>query len=133
MKVMIDTNVLFSAALNANGTPFKAFAKAVSAPNQGIICKQNIEELRRTFNRKLPHKIQALETFLALSLLSLEIVPVPDIPFESENQVRDEDDRPILRAAIQANADIILTGDNDLLEANLKHPLALTPTQFLEL
>lgn len=89
--------------------------------------------MRRTFNRKLPHKIQALETFLALSLLSLEIVPVPDISFGSENLVRDEDDRPILRAAIQANADIILTGDDDLLEANLEHPLVLTPTQFLEL
>ena len=59
MRVLIDTNVLFSAALNPNGTPFQAYVKAVTPPNTGIICRQNIEELRRTFNRKLPHKIQA--------------------------------------------------------------------------
>ena len=46
MRVLIDTNVLFSAALNPNGTPFQAYVKAVTPPNTGIICRQNIEELR---------------------------------------------------------------------------------------
>ena len=46
MKVLIDSNVLISAALNPNGTPFKAFVKAVTAPNQGAICEQNIDEMR---------------------------------------------------------------------------------------
>lgn len=133
MIVLIDTNVLFSAALSRNGTPFKAFVKAVSAPNRGIICKQNIEELRRTFNRKFPDKIQALDTFLSVALITLELAPTPDETHPMENQVRDACDRPILRAAIHADADVILTGDKDLLEANLERPLALTPAQFLEL
>lgn len=30
MKVLIDTNVLISAALNPNSTPYKAFIKAVT-------------------------------------------------------------------------------------------------------
>ena len=30
MKVLIDTNVLISAALSANGTPFKAYVKVLS-------------------------------------------------------------------------------------------------------
>ena len=75
MRILIDTNVLFSAALRPDGTPFRAYVKAVTPPNTGIICQQNIEELRRTFNRKLPHKIQALETFLAVSMLMLEPSP----------------------------------------------------------
>ena len=45
MRILIDTNVLVSAALSNGGTPFRAFVKAVSAPNQGIVCQQNIEEL----------------------------------------------------------------------------------------
>ena len=49
MRVLIDTNVLFSAALNPNGTPFQAYVKAVTPPNTGIICRQNIEELRYPF------------------------------------------------------------------------------------
>ena len=57
MKILVDTNILISAALNPNGTPYKAFLKAVTCPNKGIICDQNIEELRRIFNRKFPQKI----------------------------------------------------------------------------
>ena len=125
MRVLIDTNVLFSAALNPNGTPFQAYVKAVTPPNTGIICRQNIEELRRTFNRKLPHKIQALESFLAVSMLMLEVVPVPEAAYASEKQVRDVNDRPILRAAIHAKADVILTGDKDLLERYAKEAKAL--------
>lgn len=133
MKIMIDTNVLISSALSANGTPFKAFVKAVSSPNQGIICEQNVDEMRRVFNRKFPDKISALESFLALSMLTLKVVPIPSEIQSVETQVRDSDDRPILRAAIAAHADIIVTGDLDLLEANLTHPIILTPAQFLRL
>lgn len=39
MRVLIDTNVLFSAALNPNDTPFQAYVKAVTPPNTGIICQ----------------------------------------------------------------------------------------------
>lgn len=131
MRVLIDTNVLISAALSNSGTPFHAFIKAVSAPHQGLICEQNIDEMRRVFNRKFPNKINALESFLALSMLTLEVVPIPSQTQPTEQQVRDETDRPILRAALAANADIILTGDLDLLQAELTRPLVLTPAQFL--
>ena len=133
MRVLIDTNVLFSAALNPNGTPFQAYSKRSRRRTPASSARQNIEKLRRTFNRKLPHKIQALESFLAVSMLMLEVVPVPEAAYASEEQVRDVNDRPILRAAIHAKADVILTGDRDLLEANLKRPVALTPAQFLNM
>ena len=77
MKVLIDTNILISAALNSKGTPYLAFVKAVSYPNHGIICEQNIDEMRRIFNRKFPNKIHALETFLSLAMLTLKVVPTP--------------------------------------------------------
>ena len=38
MKVLIDTNILISAALSNTGIPYKAFVKAVSYPNHGIVC-----------------------------------------------------------------------------------------------
>ena len=56
MKIMIDTNILISSVLNPNGTPYKAYQKAVESPNQGIVCQQNIEELYRIFDRKFPSK-----------------------------------------------------------------------------
>ena len=131
MRVLIDSNVLISAALNPNGTPFKAFLTAVTAPNQGVICEQNIDEMRRIFNRKFPTKIPALESFLALALLTMELIPVPTEEQESETLIRDADDRPLLRAAIVANVDAVITGDNDFLSAKLEHPKILTCAEFL--
>ena len=48
-----------------------------------------------------------------------------------ESQIRDINDNPILRAAIIANANILLTGDKDFLESGIKYPKILTPTEFL--
>lgn len=41
-------------------------------------------------------------------------------------------DCPILRAAIAANCDVILTGDKDLLEADLLRPAPLSAAEFLK-
>lgn len=132
MNVFLDTNILISAVLNSNSTPAKAFIKAVSFPNRGLVCEQNIDEMRRIFNRKFPAKIQALETFLSLALLTLEVVNIPDLEYTSENSIRDVNDRAILRAAIFAKADVLVTGDKDFLESGIVNPKILTAAEFLD-
>ena len=133
MKILIDTNVLISAALNPGGTPFKAYIKAVTYPNHGVICEQNIKELKRIFEKKFPKKTAALEQFLSLALFSLELIPMPSDIHISESLIRDKDDRSILRAAIKCKADILLTGDKDFLESGIENPKILTPSEFLRL
>lgn len=133
MRVLIDTNVLISAALNANGVPFQAYIKAVSYPNDGLICEQNVEEMKRIFNKKFPERLAALDKFLSTALLTLELVPIPTDENVSESQIRDANDRPILRAAIEAGADILLTGDKDFLESGLENPRIMTPAEFLNM
>lgn len=132
MRILIDTNILISAALNSKGTPYKAFVKAVSYPNHGLICEQNIDEMRRIFNRKFPQKLTALDAFLSLALLTLEVVPIPVGKYTSEESIRDVNDRPILRAAIYADADIILTGDKDFLESGLLSPKIMSASEFIQ-
>lgn len=68
MKVLIDTNILISAALNLNSTPGQAFFKAAT-----------------------------LEAFLAIALTTISIVSTPDVEHETEKAIRDVMDRPILR------------------------------------
>lgn len=131
MRVLIDTNVLISAALSAGGVPFRAYVKAASYPNHGLICEQNVDEIKRIFNKKFPHKLAALDRFLAMALMTLELVAVPLDEEESEQKIRDTNDRPILRAAIAARADVILTGDKDFLESGLEKPAIMTPAEFL--
>ncbi len=133
MRVLIDTNVLISAALRASGTPWQAYQKAASYPNRGLICEQNVDEIKRIFNKKFPHRLTSLDKFLSMALLTLELVSVPDIERSEELQIRDVKDRPILRAAIEAKADILLTGDKDFLESGVKKPIIMTPADFLNM
>lgn len=132
MRVLIDTNVLISAALSANGTPFQAYVKAASYPNHGLICEQNVDEMKRIFNKKFPQHLTALDKFLSVALLTLEVVPIPTQESASETQIRDVNDRSILRAAIDAKADVLLTGDKDFLESGVKSPAIMTPAEFLK-
>lgn len=132
MRVLIDTNVLISAALSTHSVPFQAYAKAATYPNRGLICEQNVDEMKRIFNKKFPNRLASLDKFLSIALLTLELVPIPTIENVSESQIRDVNDRPILRAAIHAKADILLTGDKDFLESGVKNPMIMTPAEFLE-
>lgn len=132
MRVMIDTNILISSILG-HGTPFQAYVKAVSYPNQGVICSQIVDEMRRIFNRKFPKKIPAMERFLTMALQTLELVQIPETKFEQESSIRDVKDRTILRAAIADHVDIILTGDKDFLESGLSHPQIKTAAEFINM
>ena len=131
MRILVDTNILISAALNPNGTPYKAFLKAVTYPNKGIICDQNIEELRRIFNRKFPQKISLLEHFLSIALMAMEVVSTPNEELEEESYIRDVADRPILRVALNAKADILLTGGKDFLESGVTNQKIMTAAEFI--
>ena len=73
----------------------------------------------------------ALDKFLSVALLTLELVPVPTEEDMTETQIRDINDRPILRAAIEAKADVLLTGDKDFLESGVKNPAIMTQAEFL--
>lgn len=131
MKTLIDTNILISAIISPNSTPYMAFVKAVTYPNQGIVCEQNIEELIRIMQKKFPHKLSSLNSFLALATSTLTVIPTPTTTYTAENLVRDVMDRPILRAALFAQADILLTGDKDFLESSITHPKIMTASDFL--
>ena len=133
MKVLIDTNIIISAALLPKSLPFLAFVKAINFPYSGVICEQNLVELRRIFNRKFPNRIDELNNFIACSLMGLKIVAIPCEEESDEIKIRDVKDRPILRAAIASNADYILTGDKDFLESNLDKPRPISPADFLKL
>ena len=87
--------------------------------------------MKRIFNKKFPNRLAALDKFLSVALLTLELVSVPTEEDMTETQIRDVNDRPILRAAIEAKADVLLTGDKDFLESGVKNPAIMTPAEFL--
>lgn len=66
-------------------------------------------------------------------MLTLEVVATPSEKHNFEDKIRDVNDRPILRAAIYAKADVILTGDKDFLESGLVKPRIMTATEFVKI
>ena len=133
MRIFIDTNVILSTALFPCGVAASAYRKAVSPPHDPLISDYVISELQEVFSGKFPERIDALDAFLSRLGPTMTIVPTPHNPVANETALRDMDNGPILRAAIAYGADVILTGDKDLLEANLKHPQALSPSAFINL
>jgi len=57
---------------------------------------------------------------------------MPQSASSEEAKVRDAADRPILRAAISAGIDVLVTGDKDFLLSGIKNPKIMTPVAFVE-
>ena len=124
-RILIDTNILFSALLFPQSTPAKALLHAAEAC-EIVLCEINIAELRAIVRRKAPARIADAETFL--SRLSFEVIPAVS---HAQKLMRDAKDQPILNAAVASDVDIILTGDKDFLSLDMERPKCMTASQFL--
>lgn len=74
MRVMLDTNIIISAALFPNGRTAQAFNKALVPPYQPIVCDYVIDELQRKFREKFPQRTTELESFLFKALAHIKLV-----------------------------------------------------------
>jgi len=131
MKVIIDTNIIISAALFPRGRTAQALFKAMSFPYEPILCDYVIDELHRKFLEKFPEKRLEMESFLFNLSASLTVVKTPAKSSELEMKIRDPKDRPILRAALEEHADLFLTGDKDFLESSVTDPRIVSVPEFL--
>jgi putative PIN family toxin of toxin-antitoxin system len=126
MRILVDTNILFSALLFPNSRPAQALMH-VAEYHEMVLCDRNIVEIRDILRRKAPKYLPDAEVLLAE--LSYELIPAVD---HAEKLIRDAKDQPILNAAIVADVDIILTGDKDFLSLDIEHPKCITAADFLE-
>lgn len=133
MKIMLDTNIIISAALFPNGRAAQAFFKALQPPYQPLVCDYVVDELHRKFREKFPDRLTELEAFLFNALSFIKLVPTPEEAVSSEQKIRDPKDRPILRAALDAHADLFLTGDKDFLESSVTDPRIIAVPEFLDM
>ena len=133
MKVLIDTNIFISTILFPNSKSALAFTKALYYPYIPITCDYVIQELKSKFNEKFQNHITDLEDFLVIALNTIKVVPTPNHSTDKDKLLRDYKDIPILQCAIISNADYILTGDKDFLEAKIDKPICISASDFLNL
>lgn len=126
MRILVDTNILFSALLFPRSKPAQALLY-IADNHEMVLCDRNITELRDILERKAPNFLPDAEVLLAE--LSYELIPAIT---HAKKLIRDAKDQPILNAAIVSDVDIILTGDKDFLSLEMEHPVCMTVAQFLK-
>ena len=129
MKVMVDTNVLFSAILFPKGQAAKAFTHCLMH-HELVISTYVIDELKRVIAKKYPKNISAIDAFL--EKLSFSLVYTPVKIDQQQFKIRDPKDYPVLYTAMIENVDVLLTGDSDFKDTDITHPEIVTPKEFLE-
>jgi len=130
MKIFADTNVLVS-AFTARGL-CADLLEVILADHQLMTGEFVLQELHRVLVEKLKVPERKVSEVLQF-LRKHHIEPIPDEP--SRIKVRDEDDRWVLESAIKAKADILVTGDKDLLAVSKKvsQLKIISPRGFWEL
>ena len=126
MKIMTDTNILFSALLLPESRPAKALFYITEEHNL-LLCDYIISELRDVVSRKRPDLLADIDVLMAK--LSYELVVAPQQP---SKLISDPKDHPILNAAIIAGVDIIISGDKHFLELEIKCPRTMSVAEFLD-
>jgi putative PIN family toxin of toxin-antitoxin system len=126
--VVIDSNVYVS-ALVFGGTPALTVQLATAGAFQLIVSKNIQAEVEETLTRKFRWDADHLAQVAAELWRDAQFVN----PTQPVKASRDPDDDHVLACAVEAHAQVILTGDGDLLSLHpFRDILILTPTQFLE-
>jgi putative PIN family toxin of toxin-antitoxin system len=125
---MADTNILVSAALFRNGA-VSAILKEIIRRYGLYICTFSLDELFIVIERKFKHRRGEIDEFLRE--LPYELIYSPlnieknRLPF-----IRDEEDYPILMSAVDADIDILISGDGDFASVDCERPKIMTPADF---
>ena len=131
LKLVVDTNVLISAALSMQGAPAQLMRRVLGAHTL-VFSQPTFDELhtriyRPKFDRyiTLEQRQRLLHDFNACAHW-VDLTPYP-------TYCRDPDDDKFFATALQAQADWLVSGDRDLLDAQPPANLRiLTPTQALQ-
>jgi uncharacterized protein len=130
MRVVVDTNILISAAIKARTVPNIAVHQAV---RRGILLKSHGTEgeLMDVIDRPYLARIIAREArqWLMHLMTLAETVTI----VERITECRDPKDNKFLELAVNGNADLIVTGDNDLLVLNPFRDIpVIAPSVFVQ-
>lgn len=120
MRVFLDTNVLV-AAFATRGLCADVL-RTVLAEHDLITGEVVLAELRDVLQQRINLPASSVADIVAL-LRAQEVVPKPNDP--SDISVRDPDDRWILASAVAGRADVLVTGDHDLLALADQAPLPI--------
>jgi putative PIN family toxin of toxin-antitoxin system len=132
MTVVIDTNVLVSAALFVNSVPGRVVA-FIRRSGEFLTSAATVDELNEVLRRPRLDRVAPLEA--RLEVLADVILFGREVEIvEHVTACRDPGDDMFLEVAVNGNATHLVTGDQDLLALHPFHDIPiLSPADFLAL
>ena len=129
-RVVIDTNVLISSLFFTASMPAQAVDKAVTKA-QLVATTETLRELIGKLHSPKFDRYVRRERRDALLERVASLVEIIDI-LQAIRASRDPKDDKFLEAAVNGRADVIVTGDTDLLDLNPFRGIAIvTPAAYL--
>src|ERR1700691_699850 len=130
MRCVIDTNVFVSAAVLSNSVPRQAVSKILRG-GLLLFSESTMDELKAVlFRSKFDRYVSRQERILLLAQLGsvAEFVPI----IQLVRECRDAKDDKFLEVALNGRADVIITGDADLLRMHPWRRIEIqSPAKFL--
>ncbi len=109
MRLFLDANILFSAAHRDTGSVRIFFGLAEAGACEVASSSYAIDEARRNLARKYPERLADLEALVTHLTVCSEATP-ENIAWAAQQKLPPKD-APILAAAVQASAAVLVTGD----------------------
>ena len=115
-RYVIDTNVLVSAILLSQSRPQLAFDYALESGSL-LVSSETLEELRTVLMRPKFARYHDLEVRMFFYEVFCQSVQIVNI-IQAVTECRDPKDDKFLEVAVNGDADMIISGDSDLLVLN---------------
>jgi len=131
MKIVIDTNILVSAALRDRDPEVVILFVLEQKDHQWIVSSEILEEYKTVLSRKRLDLSEATKQrwFYLLDALTTLVEVKLEIEFP-----RDQKDAKFIACALAANAEFFITGDKDFTEAQrLLSTTIVSVSQFKQL
>lgn len=130
-RVVIDTNVFVSRLLRFDSVPGRAAEKAIHHAT-ALVSQSTMNELAEVLEQAKFDRYVTLEQRLQFIRLIAQTTQFVSI-IHSIRECRDPKDNKFLEVALNRRADVIVTGDADLLAMNPWRGVAiLSPAEYLE-
>jgi uncharacterized protein len=128
MKIFLDTNVLASAA--ATRGLCADVLREVFASHDLIVSEQVLNELSRVLKLKFGVGQDLIDDFIWLLQQDSVLAQPSQVP---KVKLKDREDLTILAAALTSGAEVLITGDKELLDlGRVENLKILSPRQFWE-
>jgi len=127
MRIMLDSNVLISAALFRSPS-INELMEFIFDNHTLVLASSVIDEVKGVVGYKFLHRQSDIDAYF--EAINYELVVTDGID-DSYIIIRDNDDRKVIASALKAEVDVLITGDSDFFERDYAGIQILTPRKFL--